>query len=106
MKPGGTLVATLGDGRYSRRVRLSTMLDGALPRREQTRMRQRLRRMLARHWQWWRRAGGLRGVLGPIAAKKEVNDEARHWAEERSRFWAELREGQREAEAQRARLLP
>jgi len=82
---------------------------GGLPRRrmETSRMRKRLRQALARRWRsLWRRAGRLRDVLGPIAAKIEGDEEARRWAEKRARFWAELREGQREAEAHRARVLP
>ena len=64
-------------------------------------MLKRLRKALARHWGWlWRRDGK---VLGRLAGKTE-HDEAR--AEARAHFWAELREGQREAEAQCARLRP
>jgi len=49
---------------------------------------------LARHWRrFWR------GTLGPIAVKKEQDEEDSRWAEARARFWAELREGQRQAEA-------
>jgi hypothetical protein len=68
-------------------------------------MRTRLRQALARWWRWpWRRDGRERGVVGPIAAKKEQDEEASRWAEARARFWTELREGQREAEAHCSRL--
>jgi hypothetical protein len=48
----------------------------------------------------WRR---MWGSLGGIAAKRDHNADARRWADARSRFWTELREGEREAEAQRPR---
>jgi hypothetical protein len=57
-------------------------------------MRKRLRGALARRWRsWWRR------MVGPVHAVKEADEQARRWAEQRSRFWRELREGQREARA-------
>ena len=46
------------------------------------------------------------GSLGGIAAMREHDEDARRWAEERSRFWTELRRGEREADAQRSRPLP
>jgi hypothetical protein len=61
----------------------------------------RLCQVLARHW---RRLWG--GALGGIAAKRHDDAEARRWAAARSRFWTELREGEREAEAQRPRRHP
>jgi len=61
----------------------------------------RLCQVLARHW---RRMWG--GSLGGIAAKRGHDADARRWAEARSRFWTELREGEREAEAQRPRRHP
>ena len=61
----------------------------------------RLRRALARGWRRvWRRP------LGRNIAKIDYNLDASRWAEARSRCWTELREGEREAEAQRARLHP
>jgi len=57
-------------------------------------MRERLRQALARcsRW-WWQREGGG-------AAKRDPDAEDSRWPEARARFWRELREGQREAEAQ------
>jgi hypothetical protein len=37
--------------------------------------------------------------LGSFARKKDQDGEGGRWAEARARFWTELREGQREAEA-------
>jgi chromosome condensin MukBEF MukE localization factor len=60
----------------------------------------RLRRALTRVWRrLWRRP------LGHIVKIDHDLDTSR-WAEARARFWTELREGEREAEAQRARLRP
>jgi hypothetical protein len=61
----------------------------------------RLWQVLAR--QWRRMWGGSRGG---ITAKRDHDTDARRWAEARSRFWTELREGEREAEAQRPRRHP
>ena len=63
----------------------------------------RLGQVLARHW---RRMWG--GSLGGIAAKRDHDEDARRWAEARSRFWTEPRRGEREAEvgAQRPRRYP
>ncbi len=49
-------------------------------------MVEHLRQALARAWEWLRGRAKGRGLLS-----------------RRARFWAELREGQREAEAQRSR---
>jgi hypothetical protein len=52
---------------------------------------------------WGRRYGSrVRGFLGRGAGGARMEDDCRH-AEARIRFWAELREGQREAEAHSAR---
>ena len=70
-------------------------------------MLKRMRRALARRWRrLWRRERRWRGVLGPITAKKERSEDGSRWAEARARFWAELHEGQREADAHRSRLHP
>jgi hypothetical protein len=54
---------------------------------------------LARLWRWlWRRPVSL-------AAKQEPDRDDRCRAAARARFWAELREGQREAEAHKAASL-
>jgi hypothetical protein len=54
---------------------------------------------LARLWRWlWRRPA-------PVAAKQEPDGDGRNRAAARARFWAELREGQREAEAHKAASL-
>jgi len=56
----------------------------------------RLREALARRWTpFWRRRG-------PIAVKTEHGGESYGRADARARFWAEFREGQREAEARRS----
>ena len=53
---------------------------------------------LARLWRWlWRRPG-------PVAAKKQPDDDGSRWADARARFWTEFREGQRQADAHSARL--
>jgi len=70
-------------------------------------MRNCLRRALVRHWGWlWARAAWERRVLGRIAARNARNQQSSRSDEARARFWAELREGQREAEAQCSRLHP
>ena len=51
---------------------------------------------LARLWRWlWRRPVS-------VAAKQEPAKEGEGRAAARARFWTELREGQREAEARKA----
>ena len=62
-------------------------------------MRNRLREALARRW------GRLWRMLGP-SAMREMNEESTRWAEARARFWAELREGQREAESASSTSTP
>lgn len=59
-------------------------------------MRNGLRQVLGHHWRRLRRR-----VFGSVVAKKEHDGESRVAA--RARFWAELREGQREAEARCSR---
>jgi hypothetical protein len=46
------------------------------------------------------------GSLRHPATQRDHDEEARRWAEARSRFWTELRQGEREAETQRARQHP
>jgi hypothetical protein len=61
----------------------------------------RLRHLLAGQWRrMW--AGSLR----PPATQRDDDEEARRWAEARARFWTDLRQGEREAEAQRLRQHP
>jgi len=68
-------------------------------------MWKRLRQAFARHYGWVSRMGGrVRSVLGLVAAKRERAVEDSRCIEARARFWAELREGQREAEAKCPRL--
>jgi hypothetical protein len=62
-------------------------------------MQRRLGHTLARYW------GRLRGLFTPAVAKYERED-AGQWSADRGRFWRELREGQREAEAHAARSRP
>lgn len=63
-------------------------------------MWKRLRQAIARHgngvWQHTRR---VRELLGLIAAKRHRDREDSRRNAARTRFWAEVREGQREAEA-------
>ena len=57
--------------------------------------------VLARQWRrMW--AGSLRHP----AIQRDHDEEARRWAEARDRFWTDLRQGEREAEAQRVRQHP
>ena len=56
-----------------------------------TRMLRPVRRVVER---WWRLLGAY---FRPIVSSEE--GESRHRVGARARFWAELREGQREAEA-------
>ena len=61
-----------------------------------------LRQAVARNGRWlWRRTGRVRELLDRIAAKRERDREESRSSAERTRFWADLREGQREAEAQK-----
>jgi len=54
---------------------------------------------LARLWRWlWRRRAS-------VAAKQESDADSGCRGAARARFWAELREGQREAEARKAASL-
>ena len=63
-------------------------------------VRERLRQLLARYGGWLPRRGGwTRRVLSRIAAKRTQSEETDRVAEARAHFWAELRAGQREAEA-------
>ena len=63
-------------------------------------MWKRLRQAIARHGKGvWQRTGGVRQLLGIIAAKRERDREDGRQSAVRARFWAEVREGQREAEA-------
>ena len=70
-------------------------------------MLNRLRQALVRHCGWlWARAAWERRVLSRIAARNARKQQSSRSDEARARFWAELREGQREAEAQCSRLHP
>ena len=63
-------------------------------------MGKRLREAIARYGSWmWRRTDAVRELLGRIAAKRERDQENRRRSATRARFWDDLREGQREAEA-------
>jgi len=56
--------------------------------------------MLAHYWgNLWRR-------FSPVAVEKEQEEPTWPAAADRNRFWRELREGQREAEAHAARSRP
>lgn len=64
----------------------------------------KLRQALARYWEWLSgRRDSKRGVLSRLGLKKEQRGEGGRSAAARARFWTELREGQREAEAQCSR---
>ena len=66
-----------------------------------------MRLALARHYGWVRRQGSkVRDLFGRTAANQEQAAEDRRHIEARARFWAEHREGERQAEAQCARLDP
>jgi hypothetical protein len=70
-------------------------------------MWKRLRQAIARHGRGvWQRTGRVRELLGLIAAKRERNHEVSRQSAARARFWADVREGQREAEAHCARQDP
>jgi hypothetical protein len=47
----------------------------------------------------WRRTGRVRQLLGRIAARREREQEHSRRSVARARFWAEVHEGRREAEA-------
>lgn len=51
---------------------------------------------LARHWEWLLRREGKRRGEGSIASRKEDGEDRGSWTQDR--FWAEFREGQRQAE--------
>lgn len=77
------------------------------PQDSRTPVWRRLRRALAHHCGWvWRQGGRVRGLLGRGAAERARSEDDRRHVEARARFWAELREGQREAAAHGARLDP
>jgi hypothetical protein len=59
-------------------------------------MQEYLRRGTARWWGW------LRRQRDRWAAQTAQDAEAGRWIEARARFWNDLREGQREAEARHA----
>jgi len=70
-------------------------------------MWRRLRLAFARHDGWlWRQGRRVRGWLGHRTAKTERATEDRRHSDERARFWAEFREGERQAEAHCARSDP
>jgi len=61
-------------------------------------MRGTLRQMLARLW------ASLLRRRGSIGARRRNDELGRDWTAARARFWSEFSEGQREAEARKARL--
>lgn len=62
---------------------------------------------LARLYRRVRRQGGrMRGLFGYGAENTASTADECHHIEARARFWAEFREGQREADAQSARPEP
>jgi hypothetical protein len=73
------------------------------PRNVLKRMRQALASLLGRVW---RHGTRLRARLAGIAAPGAPSQGDPRHAQARARFWAELREGQREAEAQCGRRDP
>jgi hypothetical protein len=63
-------------------------------------MWKRLRQAIARHGRRvWQRTRRVRELLGLIAAKRERDREDSRRGAARARFWADVREGRREAEA-------
>lgn len=63
-------------------------------------MQRGLGQILVRYWEkLWRR-------FSPVAAEKAREEQTWPAVANRSRFWRELREGQREAEAHAARSRP
>ena len=70
-------------------------------------MWRRLRLALARHYESvCRQRRRLGGILGRSVAQRERAAEDHRHVEARARFWAEHREGERQAEAHCARLDP
>jgi hypothetical protein len=70
-------------------------------------MWKRLRRAIARHDRWVKRGTVMmRELLGVIAAKRERGQEDSRRNAARARFWADLHEGRREAEAHCSRQDP
>jgi hypothetical protein len=101
-KPGDFSASTLGDEWSSRRAPPVTTVDGGHMisfRGIEMQLRRRLRHTLARYW------GRLRGFFTPTVAEDEPEDTGYRSAD-RGRFWRELREGQREADAHAARSHP
>jgi hypothetical protein len=67
----------------------------------------RLREAIVRDVAWvWRRRGRVRELIRLRAARRAQDKEDSRQTAARARFWAELREGQREAEAQCSRRQP
>jgi hypothetical protein len=59
----------------------------------------RLRQALARRLEWlWRGQDDERGVPGSITLNRENGRQGYRRDDDRRRFWAEFREGQRQAE--------
>ena len=70
-------------------------------------MLKHLFRALAEHGRWlWQQRDRVGGVLGFRASRRERERADGRRTEERARFWAALREGQREAEARCQRRNP
>jgi hypothetical protein len=64
-------------------------------------------RALAEHGRWlWQQRGRVRGVLDFRVPRRKREEADGRRSEERARFWAALREGQREAEARCQRRNP
>ena len=98
-KHGGFSATRAGDEWSFRPVPLATTPDGGHPISYRGISMQRLARRLAQYW------GRFWGLFTPAVAKQERDDEG-HWTKSRSRFWRELREGQREADAHASRSRP
>ena len=72
-----------------------------------TTMWRRLGLALTRYYGWvYRQGSRVGGILGRNVAQRERVAEDRRHIEARARFWAEHREGERQAEAHCARLDP
>ncbi len=70
-------------------------------------MWKRLRQAIAWYGTWvWQRTGKVRELLSLNAAKREQDHEDSRRSAARARFWADMREGQREAEAHCSRQDP
>jgi len=70
-------------------------------------MWKRLRQAIVRHGGWvWRGTDRVRELLGLIAAKRERGQEDSRRSAARARFWADVSEGRREAEAHCSRQDP